>query len=294
MNWAQLLVDGLSTGVVYMMLALGISVVFSVMGLVNFAYGMQIVWFGFMLSTLAGLGMPYWLAVLAALALSVILSLVLARTIFLPFVGAPPATLLLASFGVSIILQSLAVVIFGDIARAVPTPAILLHSLDTGLFRISVLQIVSIVLGLSMLLSLEALINRTRIGIQIRAAAESPDVTRLMGVRSDRVLTFVFGLSGLIAGLVALIWFAQLGSVTARGDLNPTLKAFVAVVIGGLGTVRGAVIGGLLLGFLETAMSGLLVGVMSGFQQTTVFVLVILILLIKPDGIVGKAVGGTR
>lgn len=294
MNILQLLVDGLSTGTVYMMLALGIGVVFSVMGLVNFAYGMQIVWFGFLLGALASWGLPYALAVLVALAFSVLLAIVLARTVFLPFVGAPPATLLLASFGVATILQSLAVVSFGDFAQAVPSPQFLLKSLDLGAFRISVLQIVSLALGLSMLLGLEVLINRTRWGIEIRATAESPEIARLMGVRSDRVLTFVFGLSGLIAGIVALVWFAQLGSVTARGDLTPTLKAFVAVVIGGLGSVRGAVIGGLLLGFLETTMSGVLTGVLTDFQQTAVFALVILILLVRPDGIFGKAIGGTR
>lgn len=294
MNPLQLAVDGLATGSVYMMLALGISLVFSVMRLVNFAYGMMIVWFGLMLHTLWAGGLPYWLCIVGALAGTVLLSIVLARAVFMPFVGAPPATLLLASFGVAIVLQSLAVVIFGEPARPVPTPAILLTSIDTGWFHISVLQVLSLALGLAMLVGLEFLIARTRIGIEIRATAESPEVARLMAVRSDRVLTFVFATSGMIAGLVALVWFAQSGSVTARGDLAPTLKAFVAVVIGGLGTIRGAVLGGLVLGFLETAMSGMLVGALSGFQQTFVFALVILILLLRPEGLLGKATGGTR
>lgn len=232
MNPLQLVIDGLATGSVYMMLALGISLVFSVMRLVNFAYGMMIVWFGFMLQALWGIGLPYWVCLAGALTGTILLSIVVARAIFLPFVGAPPATLLLASFGVAIVLQSMAVVLFGEPARPVPSPQILLTSIDAGWFRISVLQLLSLALGLAMLVGLEFLIGRTRIGIEIRATAESPEVAHLMAVRSDSVLTFVFAISGLIAGLVALVWFAQSGSVTARGDLAPTLKAFVAVVIG--------------------------------------------------------------
>ena len=110
-----------------------------------------------------------------------------------------------------------------------------------------------------------------------------------MAVRSSHVLILVFALSGLIAAVVAFVWFAQTGTVTPRADFNPTLKAFIAVTLGGLGTVRGAVIGGLVLGMLESLMSALLNDALMNYQQTFAFVLVVVILLIRPQGIAGKA-----
>jgi branched-chain amino acid transport system permease protein len=290
MNILQMLVDGLSSGTLYVLLALGLSLVFSVMGLINFAYGSLIVWAGYSLYALNLLGLPYPLC-LAGMALSVtVLSLVMGRVAFLPFVGAAPSTLLLASFGVALALQAVAIMIFGEAPRAVPTPAFLITSIDLGIVRVSVIQLVALALGAAVLIGLDLLIKKTRYGMEMRAAAEDAATARLLGVRSSRVLTLVFALSGLIAAVVALVWLAQIGTVTPRGDFNPTLKAFIAVVLGGLGTVRGAVIGGLMLGMLESVLSATLDAPLINYQQTLAFVLVILILLIRPQGIAGRTI----
>jgi branched-chain amino acid transport system permease protein len=126
--------------------------------------------------------------------------------------------------------------------------------------------------------------------MEIRAAAEDAATARLHAIRSARVLMLVFALSGFIAAIVAFIWFAQVGTVTPRGDFNPTLKAFIAVVLGGLGTVRGAVIGGIALGMLESVLAATLDAPLINFQQTLAFILVILILLFRPQGIAGKTI----
>ena len=288
-NPLQLIVDGLSSGTLYVLLALGLSLVFSVMGLINFAYGTLIVWSGYAIYLLTSLGLPYPLALAGAAAFSILLSVLVGRLAFQPFVGAPPATLLLASFGVALALQALAVMVFGEAPRAVPTPPVLITSIDLGFVRISVLQLVAVGLGIAVLVGLDALIQRTRYGMEIRAAAEDPATARLMAVRSSHVLILVFALSGLIAAVVAFVWFAQTGTVTPRADFNPTLKAFIAVTLGGLGTVRGAVIGGLVLGMLDSLMSALLNDALMNYQQTFAFVLVVVILLIRPQGIAGKA-----
>ena len=130
--------------------------------------------------------------------------------------------------------------------------------------------------------------------MEIRAAAEDPAVARLMGVRSAGVLTLVFALSGLIAAVVAFAWFAQVGTVTPRSDFNPTLKAFIAVVLGGLGTVRGAVIGGILLGMLESSLAATLGPGLIRYQETFAFLLVILVLLVRPQGIAGKPIEAAK
>lgn len=294
MNVLQILVDGLSNGSIYILLALGLSLAFSVMGLINFAYGSLIVWAGYSLYVLDMLGLPYPLA-LVGMALSVtLLSTLVGRFAFLPFVGAAPSTLLLTSFGVALALQAIAIMTFGEAPRAVPTPAILITSLDLGIVRVSVLQIVALVLGIGVLFGLDLLVRHTRYGVAIRAAAEDAATARLLAVRPDRVMTLVFALSGFIAAVVAFIWFAQIGTVTPRGDFNPTLKAFIAVVLGGLGTVRGAVIGGIALGMLESVLSATLDAPLVDFQQTLAFVLVILILLVRPQGIAGKTIEASK
>jgi branched-chain amino acid transport system permease protein len=290
MNLPQLVLDGLSSGALYVLLALGLSLVFSVMGLINFAYGSLIVWAGYALYALDALGLPYSVCLVGMAVTAMALSVAMGRLAFLPFVGAHPSTMLLTSFGVAIALQALAIMAFGEGPHAVPTPPFLITSIDLGYVRVSVLQIVALGLGCLVLVGLDLLIRRTRYGMEIRAAAEDPAVARLMGVRSSGVLTLVFVVSGLIAAVVAFAWFAQVGTVTPRSDFNPTLKAFIAVVLGGLGTVRGAVIGGILLGMLESALAATLGAGLIGYQQTFAFLLVILVLLVRPQGIAGKLI----
>jgi branched-chain amino acid transport system permease protein len=284
----QIVVDGLSAGSLYVLLALGLSLVFSVMGLINFSYGSLIVWAGYAIFLLNSWGVPYPLTLVGMAVFVTTISVLVGRIAFLPFAGAPPATLLLTSFGVTLASQAIAIMLFGEQPRPVPSIDALITSIDLGFVRISVLQLVAIGLGALVLIGLNLLMQRTRYGIEIRAAAEDGATARLVGVRSARVLALVFGLSGIIAAVVAFVWFAQAGTVTPRADFNPTLKAFIAVVLGGLGTVRGAVIGGLLLGFLESVLSATLAAGLLSYQQSLAFLLVILILLIRPQGIAGK------
>lgn len=290
MNFLQILVDGLSTGTMYMLLALGLSLPFSVMGLINFSYGMLLVLAGYALWLLDAAGVPYTLALAGAAAATVAISTLLGRYVFVPFVGAPPATLLLVSFGVALALQALAIMLFGEAPRAVPAPSVLISSIDLGIVRVSVIQLVALTFGLAVLVGLELLVQRTRWGVAIRAAAEDAPTARLYAIRSERVMVLVFALSGLIAAVVAFIWFAQVGTVTPRSDFNPTLKAFIAVTLGGLGTVRGAVVGGLALGMLEGVITATLDVPFINYQQTIAFALVILVLLVRPQGIAGKII----
>lgn len=284
----QGLIDGLATGSVYMLLALGLSLVFGVMGLVNFAYGSLIVWTGYAAWALAAAGLPYPVALCGAGAAAVLLSIAIGKFAFLPFAGAPPATLLLASFGVALALQALATILFGDAPHVVPVPGWLTKSIAMGALRISMLQLTALMLGAIMLGVLDIIVNRTRFGIEMRAAAEDPTAATLMGIAPDRVLLSVFALTGVIAAVVAFIWFGQAGTVTPRGDFNPTLKAFIAIVLGGLGTVRGAVIGGLALGLIESGLAATLSSDLLAYSHAFAFLLIIMVLLVRPQGIAGR------
>lgn len=287
----QSILDALSVGSMYALLALGLTLVFSVMNLINFAYGLLLVWTAYGVVLLADAGTPFWLIVPLAIILTTLLSLAMGYFAFRPFIGAPQTTLLITSFGVLLVTQYLAILMFGEAPKVLDVPESLGNVWHLGELRLPVLQVLTIGAAALTVLGFYLLLNRTTYGAQLRAAAELPDVARLMGIRPNRVLMGAFAISGVIAGIVGLLWFVKIGVVTPRSDLEPTLKAFIALVLGGLGRPVGAIYGGLLLGAIEVAMSQLLPDSTIRYTAAIVFTLVIAMLLIRPQGIAGgKAV----
>jgi branched-chain amino acid transport system permease protein len=288
-EFIQHVVDALSVGSTYALLALGLTLVFSVMNLINFAYGIMLVWGAYSIYALDGAGVPFALIVPLCILFVTVLSMAMGRIAFRPFIGAPPITLLITSFGVLLVVQYVAILIYGEQPRVVNFPTFFSDVLRIGEVRVPVLEVITIGSALVVLLVFYAVLNRTIFGAQIRAAAELPDIARLMGVKPDRVLMIVFAISGAIAGIVGLLWFAKVGAVTPRSDLEPTLKAFIALVLGGLGSVRGAILGGLALGGLEVLMSTTLPEGALGYLPAIVFAIVIAILILRPGGIAGTS-----
>lgn len=283
--------DALSVGSMYALLALGLTLVFSVMNLINFAYGFLLVWAGYGVILLTTSGLPFALAVPLVVVLVTALSVAMGFFAFKPFIGAPSTTLLITSFGVLLVVQYVAILIFGEQPRVLRAPEVLNDVLNVGALRVPVLQIVTIATGIVTLGGFYLLLSRTSFGAQLRAAAELPDVARLMGIRPNRVLLIAFAISGVLAGVVGVLWFTKIGAVTPRSDLEPTLKAFIALVLGGLGRISGAVAGGLALGAIEVVMSSVLPGPALPFTPALVFALVIGVLLFRPQGLTGgKAV----
>lgn len=284
---AQRLLDALSVGATYAVLALGLSLVFSVMNLINFAYGMLLVWAGFTAIVLVDAGLPVPVVVVGVVAFTTGMSVLTGLVAFRPFLGASGVTLLITSFAVELALQSGAIFAFGESPRVLEVPPELTRVATVAGLRVPVIQIVTIVVAVAVLVLLYLVVYRSTFGLRVRAAAERPGVARLMGVNPRRVTVGVFALSGAIAGVVGLLWFAKIGAVSPRDDIGPTLKAFIAVVLGGLGSPKGAVYGGLALGFLEVAMNAALPDDALGYQDALVFAAVIGILLFRPRGIAG-------
>lgn len=284
----QHVVDALSVGSTYALLALGLTLVFSVMRLINFAYGMMLVWAGYIAIVLLDAGVPFLLMVPLCVLFTTALSMVIGRLAFRPFIGAPAITLLITSFGVLLIIQYAAIVIFGERPRILRLPSLFSDVVEIAGVRVPVLELITIGTAAIVVAVFYALLNRTPFGAQIRAAAEFPDITRLMGVKPDRVLMLVFAISGAIAGVVGLLWFAKVGAITPRSDLDPTISAFIALVLGGLGSTRGALIGGLALGALEVLMATTLPDAALGYQPAIVFAAVIAILVLRPGGLVAE------
>lgn len=293
-NFIQHVVDALSVGSTYALLALGLTLVFSVMNLINFAYGMMLVWSAYAAYVMLDHGIPFVAMVPLCIVFATLLSMAIGRLAFKPFIGAPPITLLITSFGVLLVIQYLAILFFGEQPRILTLPSLFDDVVEIGSVRVPVLELITIGTSAVVVAVFYAVLNRTAFGAQLRAAAELPSVTRLMGVKPDRVLMIAFAISGAIAGVVGLLWFAKVGAITPRSDLDPTLKAFIALVLGGLGSARGALVGGLGLGALEVGLSASLPDSALGYQPAIVFAAVIAILILRPSGLSGSTVEPAR
>ena len=293
-QFLQNVVDALSVGSTYALLALGMTLLFSVMGLINFAYGDLIVMCGYLLSVLQTQGVSFWYSIPLLLLFATALSVAIWWAAFKPFRFAPPITLMLTSFGVSLVLESSALLIFGPQPRTFSVPNSLGHVWHLGSVRLPLLEVATIAVGALLILGLSLLLRRSNLGLELLATAENRSVAELMGVRANRVLVSAFALSGFIAGVVAVLELPRLGAVTYQSGLNPTIEAFVAIILGGLGSIRGAVIGGLVLGALETLFNSYLPSNWLSYQDAFVFLFVIVLVSIRPGGLAGKVQEATR
>ncbi|MEA2178940.1 MAG: branched-chain amino acid transport system permease protein [bacterium] len=284
----QQLVNAVSLGGTYALLALGLAMVFSIFGLINFAHGDLMTIAGFTIYFAMKGGIPFLAAILLGIAAAGLAALIMERVAFRPLRGSSVAVLMLASMAVSGGLQ----VLFQNVisARPVPivTPQFLSESVSLGGFDSGVIQLISLLSAVVVLILMSLFLKRTTIGISMRAAAENFAVTRLMGIRADRVIGSAFVLSGILAGGAAVLWVSLRGSVDPMMGILPMFKAFIATIIGGLGSLSGAVAGGFLLGFIDVGLQSYLPPSILPYQDAISFAIVIGVLLFRPQGILGR------
>jgi branched-chain amino acid transport system permease protein len=280
----QHLIDALSLGSLYALLALGIALIFGIMNLINFAYGELIMIGAFTLYLLDGL--PWPLQLLACLVVAMLAAMAMERTAFRPFRGASAPVLLVTSFALSFALQSLATVIFGSRAKGVALPSFLDHSLSIGDVSFSTLNVITVVVMVVTVAALATFLRSTMVGVQMRAAAENFKTAQLVGVRSNYVILVAFALSGLFAGIAAILIVAQGGTVTPTIGAAPVLIAFVATILGGLGSLYAAALGGFFLGGLTVLLQVVLPDGLAPYRDAFVYGGVILVLLVRPQGLI--------
>ncbi|MFT3988096.1 branched-chain amino acid ABC transporter permease [Aestuariivirga sp.] len=282
----QQIINAISLGGIYALLALGLAVVFSIVSLINFAHGelMTVAGYGMFFSIAAALPFPFAFA--AAIFFATVAALLTERFAFRPMRKADVTGLLLTSFAVSAILRVLFQNGISARSKAVPLPPALSGAIDLGFFHVGVVPLLSIITTVLSLVALSLFLRRTTLGKAMRAAAEDFQVLRLMGIRANRVIAVAFAVSGALAGIAAVLWVAQRGSVDPLMGFVPVLKAFVAAVIGGLGSLSGAVAGGFTLGILEVLFQAFLPEAALPFRDAFVLGFVILILIWRPDGLI--------
>ncbi len=276
-------IDAVSLGAVYALAALGIGLIFSIMRLINFAHGELIMVGGFVLYSLAG--QPLLVMGIAVIIVVTLLALGMERVAFRPLRKANPATLLISSFAVSYLLQHIVLIIFGSRPMGVDFLGVLGESIELGGLRVPRLQVVAIVATLLLMSGLALFFRHSRIGVQMRAAAEDFTMARLLGVRANLVIAVAFAISGVLASFVSIYLVAQTGSVSYKMGVNMVLIAFVASVIGGMGSLAGAALGGFLVGIVSVTLQAYLPIELRPYRDAFVFLAFIAFLLWRPQGL---------
>lgn len=282
----QQVINAISLGGIYALLALGLAVVFSIVSLINFAHGELMTVAGYGLVFVIAAALPFPLAAAVAVCAAAAVALGTERFAFRPMRRADATGLLLTSFAVSAILRVLFQNGISARPKPAPLPGALTGTVDLGFAHIGIVPMLSIATTAVCLVALSLFLTRTTLGKAMRAAAEDFQVLRLMGIRADRVIAVAFAVSGALAGISAILWVAQRGSVDPLMGFMPVLKAFVAAVIGGLGSLSGAVAGGFALGILEVLFQAFLPDAALPFRDAFVLGLVVLILVWRPDGLI--------
>jgi branched-chain amino acid transport system permease protein len=282
-SYLQSLVDGIGLGAVYAVAAVGIGLVFGVMRLVNLAYGEIITAGGYTLAFLSG--EPALLAIAACCAVCVAVALVQERVAFRPLRGASPVTMLITTFAVSFLLQNVYLLAFGSRGSTVATLGSLNDAISLGSVRIRWITIVAVAVAALLLCALTLLLNRTTIGLELRAAAIDFRTARLLGVRANRVIAYAFALSGLLAAAVAVLLTVQSPLVTPDYGVQVTLFALIGVVVGGLDRIATATLGGFAIGFATAFVGDQLPSSSSVYLPSVVYGLVIVVLLVRPRGL---------
>lgn len=283
---AQNLLTALSLGSLYALIALGIALIFGVLGLVNFAYGELIMIGGY--SLLAFHSMPFAPAAALTILVVAFCALAMERAAFRPVRGASGETMLMTSFAVSSFLQGGARLAEGSDPQSVDLLPGLGTSVDVAGLTVGKLDIATIAVTVALLAALAAFLRRAPLGLQMRAAAEDFRMARALGVRADRVVAVAFAISGGLAAIAAIFLVARSGTLDPGMGLAPVLVGFVATVLGGLGRLWAAVLGAYVLALVTILLAAYLPAGVAPYRDALVYLAVIVIMIIRPHGIAGR------
>ena len=298
----QQIINGLVLGSIYALVALGYTMVYGIMGLINFAHG-EVVMIGAMvaLSTIKLLfnsGMPLPLVIVIALVAAVIVCMVVGYSIeriaYRPLRRAPKLAPLITAIGISIILQNLAMLIWGRNYHSFP-PIFPTTQFDIFGATITSLQIAIVIIAALMMAGLIILIDRTRLGRAMRATSENPPIAQLMGVNINQIISFTFVIGSALAAVAGLMVSANYSIAHYYMGAMLGMKAFTAAVLGGIGNIAGAMLGGVLLGLIESLGAGYIGDLTGGvfgsnYQDVFAFLVLICVLIFRPSGLIGEKV----
>ena len=286
-EFVQQLVNALSLGSIYALLALGLSMVYGVLGMLNFAYGELVTICGYSMLLATHLGAPFIVVALVGVVAATLAAVLMELIAFRPLRNASFVTLVFTSFAVAQLIQSAFRQAVSVRSKGIPVPGLFDNAVQLGSIRIGVLPIITATIGAVSLIALTTFMRRSRAGVAMRAAAQDFTTARLCGVRANRLISLAFAISGILAGIAGVLWIARTTSISPTSGFVPVIEAFIASVIGGLGNLRGAVIGGFFLGTLEVFLQALLPSALLPYAQAASLLIVVAILYVRPQGLFG-------
>jgi branched-chain amino acid transport system permease protein len=287
-TFLQQLINGVSLGSLYGLVAIGYTMVYGILRLINFAHGdVLMVGCYFAFYAILIFSLPWYASFLVAILLTALLGIVIDRGAYLPVRKAPRISALITAIGVSFLLENLALVIFGGRPKAFYRPPIFGKVIEWGDLHFLVLSLWIPFITFVLILFLLLIIYRTRTGMAMRAISRDMETVRLMGVDVNRITSITFALGSALAAAGGIMWALKYPQIDPYMGIIPGLKAFVAAVLGGIGNVIGAALGGFLLGLLEIMLVALMPS-LGGYKDAFAFLILIGILLFRPIGIMGE------
>ena len=283
------LVNGIKLGSIYAVIAIGYSMVYGILKLINFAHGdLLTVGVYTMLVLMSFSGMPIWVVILIGCGVSIIVGMTMERLVYRPLRGTGEETTLIASLAVSVFLQNLISMIFTPQKRAFHLPDFLTQNHKFGPVTLSTMNIITMISIVIILIALSLLLKKTKIGMAMRACSDNLAASQLMGIRINTVVVVAFVIGSGLAALTGLMLAGEYKTIEPLMGFVPGLKAFCAAVLGGIGIVPGAVLGGVVIGMVESFTTSY---ISSSMADAFVFLILIVVLVLKPAGILGKNVG---
>ncbi|MGH3009025.1 MAG: branched-chain amino acid ABC transporter permease [Gaiellaceae bacterium] len=286
--------NGLEFGGIYALMAVGIGLVFGVLRLVNFAYGQLIMGGGFALAFAAQWNLPNWLSILFCFGVVLGLSLVMDRLVFRPLRTHSPAVMLVATFAVAFLLQNIALLAFGPYGKSAGALAFLDAPWDIGGVEIKKIAVIAIVTAAGCLALLQLVLTRTSLGLHMRAASMDFRTSQLLGIRANRVIAGAVVISALFAAIAAVMLSVEQIQVTSTFGLSDTIFVLAGVVLGGLNRPIPATLGGFSIGFATGILGGALPSNQSQYLPSILFAAVIVVLLVRPNGLFTRRGGAVQ
>ncbi|HUX52543.1 MAG TPA: branched-chain amino acid ABC transporter permease [Spirochaetia bacterium] len=284
----QNLANALSLGSLYALIAIGYTMVYGILRLINFAHG-DVFMLGAYIAfySVTTFLMPWYAGFVVAIGLTALFGIGLERVAYRPLRDSPRISVMISAIGASFLIENLGIVIFGGRPKGFPVPDLFGTVVHLGSVSIVSVSLFIPVFTFIILAALLWIVNRTKTGMAMRATSTDLDAARIMGIDVNRVVSFTFGVGSLLAALGGIMWTLKYPQLNPLMGIMPGLKCFIAAVIGGVGNIMGAVLGGFLLGFIEIMIVAFLPG-LSGYRDAFAFILLIVVLLVKPSGLLGK------
>lgn len=282
----QYCLTGISIGGIYALIAIGYTMVYGILRLINFAHGDIFMMAGyFMIFAMTDFMLPWQLSVVIVCVATVILGVVIERVAYKPLRSAPRMSIMISAIGVSYLLQNLATYLFTALPQAYPQIPFLTQNITIGDVSTSLVTFITPILTIALVVALMLVVNHTKIGMAMRAVSKDFETAQLMGIKINRVISMTFVIGCLLAAVGSVLYFTPRSTVMPLSGSLPGIKCFIAAVFGGIGSIPGAVVGGFVIGLSETFIKAL---GYSEFSDAFTFVLLILILLIRPTGLFGE------